>query len=155
MKYIVGVILLVMSSVSNSQDKETFLAAWENAQKNSDQLELFEKTAEGKYKIKFVTLPYDGELVLLAYDVDKLGRGQYADKKYTMVGYVEIDLVDAPDDIMRKYGRTYSKWFQTNTLYFNDETGSWVTSKDYGEELIQDAQSDISMVPHSQFLAIR
>jgi len=134
-KNFVGLLLVLISSFSYGQDKESFLVAWENIQKNSDQVEYFKKIEKGKYKIKFSTLPFEGELVVLGYEVeDRPVTG--TNKSYTKTGYVEVDLVDAPENMVTKYKRSYHKWFGMNDLYFNSVTSRWVTVKKYNKDFL-------------------
>ena len=56
------------------------------------------------------------------------------------MGYVEIDLTDADDELMAKYGRIYYKWAQNNTLYLNSTTKTWDSSTVYTQSLMQDAE---------------
>lgn len=135
MKHFIGILLLLISNLSYAQNKESFLAAWENIQKNSEQVESFENTEKGRYKIKFTTLPFEGELVVLDYDVeDRPFVG--TNKSYTKTGYVEVDLVGAPENMMTKYSRSYHKWIATNNLYFNSVTSTWVTVKKFNKDFV-------------------
>lgn len=102
MKYYLGIILMTLSFSSLSQEKESFLAAWENTQNNSEEVALFERLDEKKYRIKFTTLPYEGELLVFSYGVDDIDYG-LGDSVYTKSGYVEVDLPGAPEDMMVKY----------------------------------------------------
>jgi hypothetical protein len=135
-RYYIGFLLVIFSSHSYPQDKESLLTAWENIQKNSTQVESFEKTDKGRYNIKFSTLPFEGKLVVLGSDTEDIAYGG-TNKAYTKAGYLEIDLVGAPDNLMNKYSRSYYKWTASNTLYFNNETSQWVSQKEYTDDLVR------------------
>ena len=119
-------------------DKNDFLSAWEKIQSSNSQVESFEKIDELKYKIKFSSLPYEGELAIVAYDVEEFNYSPVGESDYNKTGYVEIDLPDALEELAVKYSRTYYKWAESNTLYFNQKTQQWVTQKQYNEYLMSD-----------------
>ena len=134
MRYVTGIILLALSFSAFSafsSDRENLLLAWENIQKNQPQVESFQKVSDGKYKIKFSVLPYDGELVVLTYDTEDVNFDFIKDNPFSKRGYVNVDLVDADEKTLNKYGRSYFKWIQSNTLYLNMETKKWVSSEEY------------------------
>jgi len=119
-------------------DKNDFLSAWEKIQTNHSQIESFEKLDESKYKIKFSNLPYEGELVIVAYDVEEFAYSPTGESDFKKTGYVEIDLPDALEELAVKYSRTYYKWAESNTLYYNQKTQKWVSQKQYNEYLMSD-----------------
>ncbi len=133
MKYITGILLLAFSFYAHSSDRDDLLLAWENIQKTHKQVKSFEKVSEGKYKIKFSVLPYEGELNILEYDVEDIEYNIVKDNPFTKSGYVNVDLVGADEKMLAKYGRSYYKWFESNTLYLNTKTGKWVTSREYNK----------------------
>ena len=70
MRIILLLMLFPIMAVASNGDRQGFLSAWENHQTNSETVEEFEKISEGKYYIKFKSLPYEGELILLTYEVE-------------------------------------------------------------------------------------
>lgn len=143
MKYVTGFLLLVFSFYAYAGDRDDLLQAWENIQKNNPQVKLFEKISNGKYKIKFAVLPYEGELDVLTYDTEELNYDFIKDNPYSKRGYVNVDLVKTDEATLAKYGRSYYNWVQSNTLYLNKETGKWVSSKEYNK-YISDATREKS-----------
>lgn len=133
MKYLTGLLFLIFSFSAYGSDRDNLIAAWENIQKSHKYVESFEKKGDGKYKIKFSILPYDGELAVLTYDVEDIEYNFLKDSPYSKRGYVSVDLSDANENTLAKYGRPYYKWFESNTLYFNKESGSWVESTVYNK----------------------
>lgn len=131
MKYVTGFLLAVLSFCAHSSDRDNLLLAWENIQKNNPQVESFNKISEGKYKIKFSVLPFDGELDVLTYDTEDVDFDYVKDNPYTKRGYVNVDLVGADEKTLIKYGRSYSNWYTSNTLYQNKESGKWISSNEY------------------------
>lgn len=115
-------------------DKESFLTAWEKRQSSSELVEVFQKVSDKTYHIKFATLPYEGELHLLIYEVEDI---EYLPKNssFTKTGYVEIDIPNEMSNLMEKYSRTYFKWAENNNLYFDSESQSWVSQKDYSSSV--------------------
>jgi len=142
MKQILLLLLLAfsMQTLANEQ-KATLLEAWENLQKNSSDIEQFKKISDKKYWIKFATLPYEGELVVLAYNVEDVDFAPEG-SPYTKTGYVEVDLVDASAERIAKYARTYSKWGQNNTFFLNDVTGKWDTLQTWQKQLEMDLEEN-------------
>lgn len=125
MKYFF-VIIISMSFNAFSQDKENFLVAWENLQKSHSEVELFEKTSDKHYKIKFVNIPFEGELVVLAIGVEDMNYYS-RNNPYLKSAYIEIELKGASDSMLKKYSRTYASWADGNTLYLNGLTNQWLT----------------------------
>jgi len=134
-KLLTMLVFALVSFPALSSDRASFLVAWEKVQQDSTDISRFEKIGDKRYQIEFVTLPFEGELVVLAYDVEDISTTGFVNNDFTKTGYVEVDLVDAPDDLMTKYNRTYYKWIQSNTLYYNNKTDTWVSAKEYGKQL--------------------
>ena len=131
MKFLIGIMLLVFSLHAYSDDRADLLVAWENIQKSHKQVESFDKVSQGKYKIKFSVLPFEGELVVLTYDTEDIEFNLGNDNPYTKTGYFNIELVGADEKKLTKYGRAYYKWLSSNTLYLNSKTEKWVASSEY------------------------
>lgn len=129
MKSLISVVILVFSFSAFSQDKASLLAAWEHIQKNHSEVKSFEKISDNHYKIKFVNMPFEGELVILAYGIEDLDYYSTNSNAYTKSGYFEVELVGATEDMLKKYRMTYSKWSDDSNLYFNSENREWETRK--------------------------
>ena len=105
--------------------QESLLKAWEQVQKSDPDTLVFEKIAEGRYRFKTGRFPFDGELKVLKVSVEDPGE----DYNYSTYGVVEYDLPGLSEEVKKKYERSYSKWQGTNTLYFDKEAGSWLSSE--------------------------
>lgn len=151
MKRVLLVLLWISCAPALAEDlKTSLLQAWENLQAKSAEVAEFRKLAERKYWIKFVTLPYEGELLVLAYDTEDFSLGM-TEIPYTKLGYVEVDLVDASSEEIAKYARTHSKWAQNNTFYYNQESGAWEGFAEYRERLEQETED---LAPSSWILTL-
>ncbi|MFT6987252.1 MAG: hypothetical protein ACJAT7_003106 [Psychromonas sp.] len=140
MRVFLLLLLLPLYGNAQSADKESFLSAWEQNQSNSALVEDFRKISDGNYHIKFKNLPYEGELLLLTYDVESIPYG-LEDSNFNTTGYVEIDIPGAMDELMQKYSRTYYKWAQNNVLYYDSKSGSWVSPEVYSSAYKDDTTS--------------
>lgn len=101
-------------------------------QTKSGAFESFTKVSDSEYTVKFKTIPYEGTLKILASDVQESPSYGNADG-FSKMGYVEVDLPGAPADLTEKYSRTYYKWAQNNTLYYNSKTATWVDATEYSK----------------------
>jgi len=140
MPHIKFLLLLFISTslLAKPGDKDDFLSAWEKIQTNNSQVESFEKLSDLKYKIKFSNLPYEGELVIVAYDVETFDYNFTGESNFNKTGYVETNLPDTLEELAVKYSRTYYKWAEFNTLYFNKKTQQWVGQKQFNNYLLSD-----------------
>ena len=135
------ILIALVSLPVQASDEASFIQAWEKLQETSKEVEVFTKTDEKKYHVKFTTLPYEGELHVLAVGVETFNSGS----KENTTGYVEIDLPAASDELMQKYSRTYYKWAQNNSLYFDEESKKWLTPEQYTNSLkVEPEESEIS-----------
>lgn len=130
-----ALICMATLSARAADPRAGLLQAWEDLQANSAEVEVFRKIADGKYWIGFSNLPYEGELVVLAYDTEEMDFGGFESIPYSLTGYVEVDLVDAAAEETAKYARSLGKWQQSNTLFFNRETQTWDSYKAYRSKL--------------------
>ncbi len=140
MRVILLLALFSMFAFAQSDEKESFLSAWESNQSNNDSVEAFKKISDGKYYIKFKSLPYEGELILLTYEIEDMPYVP-EESSFTKSGYVEVDIPEAMDDLVQKYSRTYHKWAQNNTLYFDSKAESWVTAEKFTASFRDDFDS--------------
>lgn len=132
MKYLIFALFFSQLALAEAGDKEHFLKSWEEIQSKSGAFETFTKVSDSEYNIKFKSIPYEGTLVILASDVQD--NPSYSDSDgFGKMGYVEVDLPGAPADLTEKYSRTYYKWAQSNTLYYNSKTATWVDATEYSK----------------------
>jgi len=150
MRLLVFALSLLCSLNSWAADREALLAAWEQLQASHEEVESFEKTGDGIYQVTFATLPFSGELRVLAYDLESLDFNRN-DSPFTHLGYVELELVGFDEGELAKYGRTYARWAQHNQLYFNAETGQWLDNKRYLDSISTAYDDD---APSSFFLMV-
>ncbi|MCG8486199.1 MAG: hypothetical protein MI756_01885 [Chromatiales bacterium] len=141
----IQVLMLCVISLSAVADvsREQLLLAWEEHQKSNPDILQFKKLGKDLYHIKFAHMPYDGELKLLAYNTELLDYLPDINP-YTHTGYVEIDLTAAPAEEINKYSRSYSRWLQSNTFYYNRESQSWDSWSVYRQQLDQQSEDLIS-----------
>jgi hypothetical protein len=108
--------------------KESLLPAWENIQKSDPKTLVFDKIAEDRYKFKTEHFPFEGELKVLNINIDD----RWSDQEFgTIMGVIEIELVDLPEDFLQKHSYSYSIWSQNNMLYYDKKSEQWLSSKEY------------------------
>jgi hypothetical protein len=110
-------------------DEGSLLAAWEAALKTDPATEVLEKTAERTYRFKTKLFPFDGELKVLNTLIQDYGDEEYAPG--FAFGSVEVELVGFSQEQMTRYARSYSYWYQLNTLFFDRQSGRWLSAKEY------------------------
>ncbi len=135
MKHILPFILLLLTSVVFADDRQDFLKAWESVQKNSSEVRDFSSIKDNYYHIKFKNLPFEGELHVLAYEVEDMPSPMDS-LTYSKMGYVEYELVGAPADMRSKYARTFQKWAKNNTLYFDEKLSKWDSYEEFSQQLM-------------------
>ena len=108
--------------------KESLIKAWETQQKTDPNTLAFEEISHNIYRFKTERFPFDGELKILNVTVDEQMSG--FEGGFTM-GIVEIELVDLPEDFLKKYAYSYSTWSQSNILYYDIENEKWLSAKEY------------------------
>lgn len=108
--------------------EESLIEAWENVQKKDPETVVFENLSPGSYRFKTERFPFDGELKVLNITIDERMEGY--DYGFIM-GVVEVELVDLPEDFLDKYSYSYSTWIQNNMLYYDEENGKWLSTKEY------------------------
>src|SRR5690606_6606220 len=125
-KILLFLLSFLTSSLAMAESRESFFEAWEAVQKQHTEVTAFEKIAEDHYRISFANLPFDGELKVLAYGTDRLHYNN--DTDISLMGYVEVELQDAPEDMIEKYYRTYGHWSESLSLFYHQKQGQWLTS---------------------------
>jgi hypothetical protein len=124
--------------------KESLIKAWENQQKTDPNTLAFEEISHNFYRFKTERFPFDGELKILNVTVDEQMSG--FEGGFTM-GIVEIELIDLPDDFLKKYAYSYSTWSQSNILYYDKENETWLSTKDYYTKAQENLPSGIFIDP--------
>jgi uncharacterized membrane protein len=56
-----------------------------------------------------------------------MGEYEYA----SLLGVIEVELIDLPEDFLEKYSYSYSVWQSNNTLYYDRELEQWLTSSEF------------------------
>lgn len=139
--------------------KSALLATWEEYQAASDDLVEFKKLSDKRYRVKFNALPYEGEMQVLAYDVEEIDYDT-SGSPYSKIGYVEVDLVDTSAEQLNKYSRSYSRWVQSNTLFYNQSNHAWDPLPVYRKQLELQAEEAIPngfwgwMIDYSSYLLL-
>jgi len=110
-------------------DESSLLKAWEEALKADPSTTALEKTAERTYRFKTRLFPFDGELKVLNALIQDFGNEEYTPGFAT--GSVEVELVGFTQEQMTRYARSYSYWYQLNTLFFDSKAGRWLSGKEY------------------------
>lgn len=111
--------------------RESLVAHWEAMQKSAPDTAVFEATKDkGIYRFETSFFPYKGRVRLLNAAVSKLSGGAYADL-YT--GIIEVELMDAPGDFMRKYGMSYAAWLEQNRFYYDAKQNVWFSGGEWGD----------------------
>ena len=124
--------------------KESLITAWENQQKTDPNTLAFEEISPNIYRFKTERFPFDGELNILNVTVDEQMSG--FEGGFTM-GIVEIELVDLPEDFLKKYAYSYSTWSQSNILYYDKENEIWLSAKDYYTKAQENLPSRVFIDP--------
>jgi len=136
MSYKFKIIILIITCLSYiglhpgmaQPTKESLILAWENVQKSDPQILVFNKIAKNRYKFKTEHFPFNGELKVLNINIDD----RWSDYEYgTIMGVIEIELLDLPEDFLKKHSYSYSIWSQNNMLYFDKKSETWMSTKEY------------------------
>jgi hypothetical protein len=108
--------------------EESLIETWEGFQKSDPKTLVFEKLSEDLYRFKTERFPFDGELKILNVTVDE----QTASFEGGFIlGVVEVELLDLPEDFLEKYSYSYSAWIQDNILYYDTEEEKWLSAEEY------------------------
>jgi hypothetical protein len=110
-------------------DKASLISFWEKSEVKDPHVQRFEKTKEeGVYDFATDFFPYKGRLKLLNAVVTKSNES-YMDGLYT--GIIELELMDAPPDFMKKYAASYSAWTQQHYFYYSVKKGVWFPTSEW------------------------
>jgi hypothetical protein len=134
---LVGMMVLVVVGASleaTEPSRESLLAAWEALQRDDPQTLQFEKIEGGRYRYATERFPFDGTVRVLNLVIDDrmldYGTGG-------VMGVVEVDLEEVSDEFRRQYGYSIGLWLGANTLYFDNETGEWVSASDWQSSMVE------------------
>jgi hypothetical protein len=108
--------------------EESLIKAWEGFQKSDPKTLAFEKLSKNRYRFKTERFPFDGELKILNVTVDEQVSGFEGG---FILGIVEVELVDLPEDFLERYSYSYSAWIQNNILYYDKEDKKWLSAEEY------------------------
>ncbi len=126
---IVGIFLIFLPVVLlAAPTEESLLSAWEDFQKNDSKTLVFKKLSSDRYRFKTDRFPFNGELRVLNLTIDEQVSGFEGG---FIMGIVEVELLDLPEDFLDKYSYSYSSWIQNNVLYYDKENEEWLSAKDY------------------------
>ncbi len=133
---IVGILLTWILPALGYGDpmRESLLTAWENAQRSDRNTVVFEKLEEGRYRFQTERFPFDGEIRVNSVYIDDTAASY---EEGAVFGVVEVELLDADDEFFRKYRQSYGYWMSGNTLYLDEATGGWLTSREWSENRMQ------------------
>jgi hypothetical protein len=112
--------------------EESLIEAWEKIQKKDPKTIAFKKLSENLYHFKTERFPFDGKLKILNVTVDEQTpsfEGGF------VLGVVEVELLDLPEDFLEKYSYSYSTWIQDNILYYDKEEEKWLSDEEYYREM--------------------
>ena len=130
-------LLFVSATICAQPTEKGLILKWENIQRTDPKTKLFEKIEERLYKFKTEQFPFDGELRILNVIIDD----RMSDFEYGYImGIIEVELVDLPEDFHMKYSQSYGLWAQNNTLYYDDKTNEWLSSKEYFAKTAEQAE---------------
>jgi len=142
--FIISIFLLFPGILFSAPTKESLITAWENQQKTDPNTLAFEEISPNIYRFKTERFPFDGELRILNITVDEQMSG--FEGGFTM-GIVEIELVDLPEDFLKKYAYSYSNWSQSNILYYDQENEKWLSAKEYYTKAQENLPSGVFIDP--------
>jgi len=108
--------------------EESLIVAWEDFQKNDSKTLIFKRLSSDRYRFKTDRFPFDGKLRVLNITVDEQMSGFEGS---FIIGIVEVELLDLPEDFLEKYSYSYSAWVQSNILYYDKEDEEWLSVKEY------------------------
>jgi hypothetical protein len=119
---------LIPAILFSAPTEQSLIAAWENQQRNDPNTLVFENISPDIYHFKTERFPFDGELQILNVTVDEQIFGFDGS---VIMGIIEPELLDLPEDFSRKYSYSYSSWLQNNILYYDKEEEKWLSAKEY------------------------
>lgn len=141
------IILFPSVCYSLHPEEEALLSSWEEYQKSNPETVMFEKVSDMTYEFKTELFPFDGILKVLnvVIDDDMVSNEGYK------IGYIETELIGVPEDFFEKHYYSYSIWQRDNTLYFSEETDSWVRLNDLS---VQYNSYDYQVQPLASFFSV-
>lgn len=142
--FVFFVLFILPVILFSAPTKETLIKAWESQQKTDPNTLAFEEISPNIYRFKTERFPFDGELKILNVTIDEQMSGFEGG---FIMGIVEIELVDLPEDFLKKYAYSYSSWSQSNILYYDKENETWLSTKDYYTKAQEDLPSGIFIDP--------
>ena len=111
-------------------DEASLLAAWEQAVLGDPETIALDSLGDNRYYFETTRFPYAGELVVLNMSIDQaLGPHD------TPMGVVEVELADADDEFYNRFAMSYGQWSQYNFLYYDQETGQWLTAREMDADM--------------------
>jgi len=114
--------------------RDSLLAAWEESQAADPQTLVFEKIEDGRYRFQTERFPFDGVLRVINVVIDD----RHADfAQGTVMGMVEVKLEEAPDEFQRDHAYSIGIWQSGNTLYFDQETESWMDASEWQQQIME------------------
>jgi hypothetical protein len=131
---LLGVLLLATWAGAEEPTRDSLLAAWEEVQRSDPATLLFERLEPGLYRFETEFFPFDGEVRVLNTVVDD----RLADTMDGFVtGMVEARLEGVDDDFETDYAYSIALWRASNTLYFDNQAGRWLTSDEFQERMTE------------------
>jgi hypothetical protein len=119
---------LFPATLFSAPTEKSLITAWENQQRNDPNTIVFEKISSNHYHFKTERFPFDGELQVLNVTIDEQISGFEGS---FIMGIIEPELLDLPEDFLEKYSYSYSTWIQNNILYYDKEEEKWLSAKEY------------------------
>lgn len=136
--FVVSILFFSAPLLAADFTRDSLLVSWEALQKNDPQTIRFEKTKDGAYEFETRWFPYKGRLRVLNVALNSNANEWYDEYNATLPqGVVEIELVDAPADFMKKFSTSYYWWSRNNTLSFDEATQTWMTPDAYRQKQAQ------------------
>jgi hypothetical protein len=122
------------SPEATEPSRDSLLAAWEALQRDDPQTLQFERIEDGRYRYATERFPFDGTVRVLNLVIDdrmlEYGTGG-------VMGVVEADLEKVSDEFRRQYAYSIGLWHGANTLYFDAETGAWLSANDWQSSMVE------------------
>jgi hypothetical protein len=113
--------------------KQSLLIAWEKQLRSDPGTITFKKLEDGLYQYHTKHFPFNGELRLLNIVIDYFLP---PDEKIPM-GIMEVELVGIDNDFIRKHTHSYRKFTRMNTLYYDKDLNTWISSDQWTEKRLK------------------
>ncbi len=138
MKYILILQLLFLCATALSNmayaeppSKEALLLQWEETQKNSAELKAFSKVDDNTYYLSFHNIPFEGNIALINIDIEELTYETTLPINY--MGIIELKLPEALQKLKESYSRSFYRWQESTFFYYNGNSNTWLTNKEYNK----------------------